>query len=275
MLFDQLVLCTDLDRTLLPNGDALEPKGARLAFKKLVSKNELSLVYVSGRDQALVQQAIEEYGLPSPDYAITDVGATIYHVDQDEWHLMDAWYDRIGRDWCGMSSWDIRKRLSQTIRLKLQPEAKQGLYKLSYQLQPADQLSSAVEELLAQIKPLDIQFNCITSIDETENIGLVDILPHSANKLLAIEFLLEDIGISPDKVVFSGDSGNDLDVILSPLKATLVGNATAEVKQLALQQTMESENQNHFYLAKGNYAAGILEGFFYYFPHVLEWRETD
>lgn len=275
MSCETLVLCTDLDRTLLPNGSALEPEGAQWAFKKLVARNELRLVYVSGRDQSLVQKAMVDYGLPQPDYAITDVGATIYRIDQGDWHLMDGWYDRIGLDWRGMSSWDLRKQLSQSLQLQLQPESKQGLYKLSYQLQPADQLNSAVDELLKQLTPLDIQYNCITSIDETSNMGLVDILPHSANKRLAIEFLMEYLDIPRDRLVFSGDSGNDLDVLLSPFKATLVGNATAEVKQLALQQIDDLRRQNHFYIAQGNYSAGILEGFFHYFPHVKKWIEMD
>ena len=55
------ILCTDLDRTLIPNGNQPpDPGGAIPTLHALLKQVNLTLVYVSGRDIALVQQAIEE-----------------------------------------------------------------------------------------------------------------------------------------------------------------------------------------------------------------------
>jgi len=77
---NKLLLCTDLDRTLIPNGAQPESSGARKCFNHLVNHPDITLVYVTGRDKALVQNAITYYHLPIPDYVIADVGATIYKL---------------------------------------------------------------------------------------------------------------------------------------------------------------------------------------------------
>jgi hydroxymethylpyrimidine pyrophosphatase-like HAD family hydrolase len=73
----RLLLCTDLDRTLLPNGFEPESPDSRDLFARLVAAKGITLAYVSGRDQALVDAAIADYKLPQPDFAITDVGTRI------------------------------------------------------------------------------------------------------------------------------------------------------------------------------------------------------
>lgn len=62
-----LLLCTDLDRTLLPNGEAPESPGARSHFRAFVAQAAITLVYVNGRHQGLVRSAIAEFALPPPD----------------------------------------------------------------------------------------------------------------------------------------------------------------------------------------------------------------
>ena len=69
-----------MDRTILPNGDQDESPQVRSVFSLLVERPEIHLAYVSGRDKRLIQQAITEYDLPLPDYAVGDVGTTIYEL---------------------------------------------------------------------------------------------------------------------------------------------------------------------------------------------------
>ena len=89
---NHVLLCTDLDRTLLPNGSQPESPGARALFHQLASHEQLTLAYVSGRDRALVEAAIEQYQLPRPDYVIADVGTSIYTVSGDEWQFWPTWH---------------------------------------------------------------------------------------------------------------------------------------------------------------------------------------
>ena len=50
-----LLICTDLDRTLIPNRIAPESPGAREYFRKLSNRDEITLVYISGRNKNLVE----------------------------------------------------------------------------------------------------------------------------------------------------------------------------------------------------------------------------
>ena len=74
--------------------------------------------------------------------------------------------------------------------------------------------------------------------------------------------------------VFSGDSGNDLDVLTSPINAILVKNAHRELKE----QITRMISSNSIYIAQGgyltmngNYSSGILEGITHYFPEISTW----
>ena len=86
----KLLLCCDLDRTLLPNGPQDESPNARRLFLELANLPEVVLAYVSGRDLVLLQEAIADFGLPLPQYAVGDVGSTVYHIDNDQWESLQA-----------------------------------------------------------------------------------------------------------------------------------------------------------------------------------------
>lgn len=49
-----ICLCSDLDRTILPNGFQEESPGVRHVLRKIVKHPAMTLVYVTGRNQALV-----------------------------------------------------------------------------------------------------------------------------------------------------------------------------------------------------------------------------
>mgnify|MGYP000444995282 FL=1 len=51
-----LLLCTDLDRTLVPNGAEPESAQSRKKFSQLAGHPQVTLVYVTGRHQQLVEQ---------------------------------------------------------------------------------------------------------------------------------------------------------------------------------------------------------------------------
>ena len=273
-----VLICTDLDRTLLPNGRQAESADARPLFKKLISRPEVFLTYVSGRDKQLLLDAIAEYDLPVPNYAITDVGSSIYAIDQTGWQLWEQWHTEIGQDWGEHTQQSLAEYLSDITELQLQEASKQGKYKLSYYAAAQTDTSRLFIDINARLEPLKIKTNLIWSVDETSHTGLLDILPQSANKLHAIRFLMSEKGFPSRQVVFSGDSGNDLEVLRSDLQSTLVANATAEVRQQAIQMAKANSHADKLYCAKGdfmgmngNYAAGILEGVVYYIPGTSDW----
>jgi sucrose-6F-phosphate phosphohydrolase len=278
------IICTDLDRTLLPNGEQVESTQARARFRALAADPNIIVVYASGRDYQLVEAAIEQWELPYPDYLIADVGSTIYSRNDGTWTKWESWRQQLSQNWVGLSRQQIFDQLPKLDGLKLQPEHQQGEFKLSFIIEPTSHLDLISSNLTKALAGLGIDCNCIPSINEHEDHGLIDILPANANKLLAIRFLMQTQGFNPEKLLYSGDSGNDMEVLASEFKSVLVANATDEIKQMALLQAQRLGNRERLYIATGHasdhngcYASGIIEGFNYFFPEFnhLTHRESE
>jgi sucrose-6-phosphatase len=267
VLMSPLLICTDLDRTLLPNGDAAESAGARPAFARLVTRPQIRLAYVSGRHLALVQQAILEYGLPEPNWIIGDVGSSIYARRQDGWLPLESWSLHISEDWQGLDWSDLASFLTGLSGLMLQPVDKQNTHKLSF-FTPLDaDLPALTGDIRRRLRERDIAFCLVHSIDERAAIGLLDILPQRAGKLQAVEFLMREHGFSYQQTIFAGDSGNDLSVLTSAVPSVLVANAHPDVAAQAVEGSVRGGTMDRLYLASGgflgmngNYSSGILEG---------------
>lgn len=277
-----ILICTDLDRTLLPNGLQVESPGARNLFRKLVANDQVFVAYVSGRDKHLLQHAIREYDLPTPDFAIGDVGSTLYHIHDDDWQPDHDWENEIQHDWQNQQHADLAALLADMHEIKLQEPDKQNKHKLSYYAATTIDSQALIEKISQRLEAEQVHANLIWSIDETTDTGLLDILPASANKLHAINFLINKFHFSHPHCVFAGDSGNDLPVITSQLQSVLVANATANVKQQALTLARQQGNEAALYIAQGNfhgmngnYAAGILEGVVHYLPYTAQFIFSD
>jgi len=269
----RFLLCTDLDRTLIPNGPLPESTSAKELLQRLVNRSDVSLAFVTGRHRALVEQAIIDFDLPQPNYVIADVGTTIYQIKENVWNHWQAWDAQIAPDWHGLAHEDLYRQLSVFPMLRLQEPQKQSRYKLSYYVPPETVTQGLIEDMDKRLKHAGIKANLICSLDEAGGLCLLDVLPASANKLHAIRFLMQEGGFRRETTVFAGDSGNDLDVLLSNIPSVLVANAVAEVKARVAE-----ENIDTIYVAKGdylgmngNYRAGILEGVAHYFPEMDVW----
>lgn len=278
----KLLLCTDLDRTLLPNGPQPESISVRKKFKQLASRDEVTLVYVSGRDKLLVQQAIKNYQIPLPDFVIADVGSTIYQIGNKKWSHLEKWDSEISNDWNGKSNKDLQKLLQNFKDIRIQEYSKQKLHKLSYYVPLYSDHVNLLNEIKLCFETENVKANLIWSVDDAASMGLLDILPASANKKHAIEFIMSEFNFGLDETIFAGDSGNDISVMASPIHSVLVSNATDIVKKMALEQAQLNGETNSLYLAKGdylgmngNYSAGILEGVVHYMPDVENWMELN
>ena len=276
---ERLLICTDLDRTLIPNGAQPESSGAREHFAQLVARPEVVLAYVSGRDRGLVEEAISEYSLPVPDYAIGDVGTTIYRVGATHaWQHDAAWEQEILQDWGGHSHRELAQALSDLPALRPQEAGKQNTCKLSY-YPPVDIDTAALSRTIDQrLRALGVKPRLVWSVDEVAATGLLDVLPARASKLHAIEALMRELEFDPVQSVFCGDSGNDLEVLASAIPAVLVANAATEVRADADRLAREAGQEDRLYLARGdfhgmngNYAGGMLEGIEYYHPGSSAW----
>lgn len=281
-MMDQLLVCTDLDRTLIPNGESPESPQARAYFRQFVADSRVTLVYVTGRHLELVEMAIAEYQLPTPNFIIADVGSSIYQRQKDQWLRWQAWDEYIGNEWQNKSAIALSPLIGELPGCQLQETVKQGLYKLSYYVDLDHSIEKLIKEIQVNLEKAGITANLIWSIDEAVNIGLLDILPKRANKYQAITFLMKFHQFSLESTLFAGDSGNDYDVLVSPIHSVLVNNANPELKKQISLEAKAANNLENLYLAQGdclgmngNYSAGILEGILHYYPECKNWLKLN
>ena len=279
---ENILLCTDLDRTILPNGRHDESPGARALLRSIANRPEVTLAYVSGRSEKLIHDAIREFGVPEPSYAIGDVGTTIYEVGDKDWHFWEAWSAEIAPDWNGLTGEQLAALLRDNAQLRPQEAEQQNRFKVSYYTTEnvdRERLLGSVQE---RLRRENVKTSLIWSVDEAKHVGLLDVLPESATKLHAVQFLMRRKGFDEAHTVFAGDSGNDLPVLTSGLQAVLVGNASEEVRGEAVRDIEAKGLRDRLYLARGgflgmngNYAAGVLEGLAHFLPVTRRWLEAE
>jgi HAD superfamily hydrolase (TIGR01484 family) len=273
----KILLCSDLDRTILPNGEQPESPVVRALLARFIEQSGATLVYVSGRSKPLMLQAIDDFELPVPAFAIGDVGTTLYEIERGRWTRSEAWESEIGADWSGRTVSDLARSLDGIEGLTAQEAEKQGRYKLSFYASPEANRNDLLRCVAARLEARGVRASLIWSVDEGRRIGLLDVLPERATKLHAVRFLSERLGFADGRTLFAGDSGNDLPALTSELKSVLVANAIEEVRGEAVRESRRAGTSDSLYLAggeflglNGNYAAGVLEGVAHFFPEARE-----
>lgn len=262
----------------MPNGPQPESPQARSLLHKLVQRPEITIAYASGRHQALLLEAIDEYDLPVPDYAICDVGTTIYEIHNGQWKDLKDWALNITSDWNGKGHDEVAAIFDGLEVLTLQETEKQNSLKLSYYVPQNMDMDALSTKMQQRLRAIDVHASLIWSIDEVQHTGLLDVVPRRATKYHALQFLMSQKKYLERDTVFAGDSGNDLCVLTSGLQAVLVGNASDQVRQQALHDVNAKGIRHKLYFAQGglcgmngNYAAGVLEGLVHFVPQVRHW----
>lgn len=280
---ERLLLCTDLDRTLIPNGPQPESPRARERFARLAAAPQIVLAYVTGRHRQLVEEALARYRLPRPAFVIGDVGTTIYRVGQDgNWLPDEDWEQQIGRDWQGRTNRELQGFLGDITALRAQEASRQNSHKLSYFVALDADRDAIARAVTQRLQAHAVRARLVWSTDEPAATGLLDILPRAASKYHAIARLQQVLGFSDANTVFCGDSGNDIEVLVSPVPAVLVANGEPAVREQALREAAADGHSAALYVASGgfdgmngNYSAGILEGIAHYHPALMTsvfWR---
>lgn len=269
-----ILLCTDLDRTIIPNGEEPESPRARDVFRQLTEIRGVVLAYVSGRGKDLLEDAVKRFELPRPAYAVGDVGTSMFRNDEGEFIPIPSWHEEISHDWPNEPRETFAPIISHLPQLEPQPKENQSPFKLSYYAPIDIDQIELIPKISDFIERSGYRAELIWSVDELNSIGLLDIIPRKAGKYHAVKFLMRMLGFDRESTLFAGDSGNDLPVITSELNSVLVRNARSDVRRLALEQ-IAPENRSRLYLAQGgfmgmngNYSAGVVEGAAHFFPNI-------
>jgi len=259
------VVATDLDRTLLPNGRQ-EYDGSMPAFCRMIKKENLKLIYVTGRNLRLVKEAVAEFKTPWPDFIVAEVGTKLYSRNNGRFVEDSEWIRRIRSV---TRNWNIdhfQERLSSIKGLRIQEKDKQNEFKLSYYVDESEGSSQLVRKVTEIIKRLSKDATVVYSVNETQNVRLLDILPRSATKLTGLEYIRKRLRLKKQDIIYCGDSGNDTLPLTFGYKSILVRNAIPEVKNTVREISQQKGILDNLYIAKGckklngHYVSGIIEG---------------
>ncbi|MBF0274386.1 MAG: HAD-IIB family hydrolase [Nitrospinae bacterium] len=262
------ILATDLDRTLLPNGEWEADDNAIKMFNSLTKEQNILVVYVTGRNLDLTEKAIKQYQVRFPDILCGDVGTSIRKYENGKWTFDEGWVAHVQRE---SPRWDakvVQKALSGIDGIREQEKEHLNQFKQSYYVDHTrkDELLKQVEE---KIKGT-LDEVLIYSFDSLNGNGLLDVQPASATKQTALEYVAEAHNTPKQEVVFCGDSGNDIFPLTAGFCGVLVKNAdeqlVANVKK-AITHSPEIKAyfaQGNFKGLNGNYTSGVIEGAYHY-----------
>ena len=144
------ILATDLDRTLLPNGSWESDSEAISQFNDMTEKHGVLVVYVTGRNLALTESAIKEFGVRYPNILCGDVGTSIRKYENGGWKFDDGWIDRVKRESPRWDAMAIRDAVSRIDGMREQQSEHLNTFKQSYYVEheKKDQVLKKVDELV-------------------------------------------------------------------------------------------------------------------------------
>lgn len=259
------LLASDMDGTVIPLDKRAERALEIEQFNRLIAgRRNIALAYVTGRHLQLGLAGVAQHGLPVPDIFVCDVGTTIYRKQQKTWQP-DAVYRReLQESWQGLTGPEIAGLLNTVELLTAQEDERQQEFKQSYYVsrrQDPEQVCAIIRETLAG---QGIRANIIYSVDTLKDIGLVDVLPGIAAKDYALAYLRQSLGLARDRIVYAGDSGNDLLAFVSGFNAIVVQNTAAAVKDEVRRLAREKDIEANIFFAPSKFVAGVMEGCFHF-----------
>jgi sucrose-6F-phosphate phosphohydrolase len=232
------MLVSDIDGTLLEGGRST---AGLEQLRQVVEerRDDVALVYATGRSFDSTWQLVESGVLPTPDAIAPFLGTEIWFPG---WAKADPFYREIVRhDWNRDAVEYFARRIAG---LELQEQEFQSPLKVSFYVNDR----KTIFDLKQIIDDCGLSTRAIYSGGR-----FLDIIPRQAGKRAAVRYLGRVWRVEPDHVLTCGDSGNDLDMLCDPDTLNVaVGNAEVELRGLA--------HTGAFYSAILPFAAGLLEG---------------
>ncbi|WP_029146690.1 HAD-IIB family hydrolase [Methylophilus sp. 5] len=236
----QHAFITDIDNTLLGQRD-----GQEALVEWLINNVGYSIFGIAtGRPLDSAIDILRKNRIPMPDVLITSVGSEIHYGIRRTPDI--GWANHIRHLW---RREDVLKAMQQIPGIRLQAAENQREFKISYLVDA--QTMPAVDNISQHLHALGLHAQIIYSHGE-----FLDLLPIRASKGHAIRYLSYKWGLPLARFLVSGDSGNDVEMLVGDTMAVVVGNYSEDLSHL--------KGAPRIYFAESNYAHGILEGMQHY-----------
>lgn len=257
---------SDMDGTLF-NGKAPVKNEANAVLAHLVGSLQavdIPLIYITGRRIENVNRAIQAYKLPLPSFVAASVGTMIFKREDDRWQEVTDYSDQLRSHWVK----NAEEKLDQIMKdAQIQGciHSSETEFRRSYIADPAistADLNTKIVRLLKQ-ESLDA-IKVIVSGPGNEGYLHIDFLPDNGSKVDAGRFIAANLlGLGDlSSVLFTGDSGNDKDLLLSAGFSTLVQsseNGLVESLSKLSKKTFISQQPNIYGVVHSMIHFGLIE----------------
>lgn len=231
----KMILATDLDGTFLaPSGDATSHD-----LYKIIKdyRDSIVLIFATGRGFESILPLLEDPTLPTPDYIIADIGATILKRIHKTYVPIMPLQGDIAKKW--QSRETILEKLSSIEGIYMQEVPQER--RCSFYYENADVLPRARE--VAQ----ELGLSVIASAEK-----YLDFLPDGVSKGTSLKHLLQSEDLPEEAVLVAGDTLNDLSLMQMGYRGCVVGNGEPTLKEIVA-------SEDKVYLAKDEGPLGIVE----------------
>ena len=232
---------SSLDENLIGDEAALEQ------YVKWIKAQRKSVVFgiATARRLDSALALLRKHNVPHPDVLISSMGTRIHYttelVEDDNWmeHISYQWNETL-----------VRRILSNTPGLVLQPLTEQTTYKISYFYDP--EVAPDKQSIIDLLHSREATVNVILYMEK-----FLDIMPTRASKGQALRYITKRLGIPLENTLVSGGTGGNIDMMSGNTRAVVVANRNSnELQQLS--------GQERIYFSPKSYAAGILDAIDYY-----------
>lgn len=236
-----LLLATDLDGTFLAGKSVFKQQ----LYRMMRERDDVVLVFVSGRGLETVIPLLNDPIIPNPHYIICDVGATI--VNGLTLEPIQPLQASIEEKWPGSINISNKFKKIKGLVWQKVPQMRRCSY---YFDEHTD---------MEQVNYIAQSLNCDVLLSAGK---YLDILPHGVNKGSSITQLVNLLKISKKDVLVAGDTLNDLSLYTTGYKGVVVGEAE--------EKLIEATKDNPLvYQADKPGCGGILEAI----KHVNEFSD--
>lgn len=231
---------TSLDLNLIGDEETLS------SLLRLIGKHRQSTLFgiATGRRFDDLLAKLSFHDIPQPDVVISGLGTAVHHPPNLTKSV--KWQRHIDHLWHPQKVEDI---LSDIPGLTMQPQSRQGAFKISYYIDPGLIDPQEIRRVLLRAEQT---VNTIFSFGQ-----YLDVLPIRASKGLALRWCAAHLGFSLNNTLVAGATGADGDMLRGNTLAAVVENR----HRLELAELADIEG---IYFANRQYAAGILEALAHY-----------
>jgi len=252
-----LVLCSDLDNTLVSNDkdNATYAKEFNRTWKKIKETRKTCLIYNTGRSLVDFKQNQIFRSLLLPDYVVVANGSEIYKIENGQFVLDKTWDAFLGESFNKNDVLKLMNRYDECINSvfaeKILTDRKRHSITLSDQQDPQHVFKTLKRKLPQCLWILE------TDVHWLDHAAFIDCMPANCTKGSALDYLANVIQSGCDfhadlDIIWAGDEYNDISFTITEFKGIIVGNAS--------QRLVEKARPGSHYIAKEKYARGVIEG---------------